>query len=212
MHILDLYLHVECLLCICFHSHLIWHLFSVQHIPSLYWLLRASWPIRPSRCHSSPSAVDHCRVILTVSPLWTLTAARLWEFNPPQDSRDFYPFLVSGSLLKDSWDEVLNELDCVCWIAQNCAIEGVFLLLCSEDGNIYSSPFWWHVKHFCQNGNQAHFFIVLQNQTRRKKGALQQYNIKNLSIILHRWCTFAAMLSFVVLSEKSYLLTVKLSI
>lgn len=166
MHILDLYLHVECLLCTCFHSHLMGHVFSVQHIPSPYWLLQTSWPIRPSRCHSSPSAVDRCCVIFTVSPLRTLTAPRLWEFNPPpQDSRDFYPFLVSGSLLKDSWDEVLNELDCVCWIAQNCAVEGVFPLFCSEDGNIYFSPFWWHVKHFLSEWKSSSLFhSAISNQ------------------------------------------------
>lgn len=156
-----------------FYNHLMWLLFSVQHIPSPSWLRRASWPIRPSHCHSSPSAADLCCVIFIVSPLGKLTAAWTLGVQSPYDSRDFCPFLVSGSLLKDSRAEVLNELDCVYWIAHNWAMEGVFLLLCSEDGNIYFhlSDGTWTILSEWESSSLFHSAAISNQKKKRERSS-----------------------------------------
>lgn len=157
-----------------------WLLVPLQHTPSPSWPRPASSPIHPSRCHSSPSAADLCWVILLVSPLGTLTAAGLREFSPPppHDSKDLCPFLASGSLLKASWADVLHEPDCGQWIAPSGATEGVFLLLRGEDGNIYFSPFWWHMKHFIKMGIKLTFSYRCDFKPEEKKEHCSSQTLK----------------------------------
>lgn len=66
---------------------------------------------------------------------------------------------------------------------------------------------------FRQRGSRAHLLILPQYHNRRKERERRSgKTLKTSAYFLHWWHTFAAILSFMGPSEKSYLLTVKLSI
>lgn len=182
-------------------------LFSMQHIPSPSWLRRASWPIRPSRCRSSPSAADlHC-FFFVVSPLWTLTAPGV------QSPTTLFPVISSRVFVErqPSWSsEGVGR----------CALDippldhgKRFSVAGQQRWQLLLFIFPIAREAFHQRGNHAQLLILPQYHNRRKERVrCSGKTLKTSAYFLHWWHTFAAILSFMAPSEKSYLLTVKLSI
>ena len=141
-----------------FSTHLMWLLFSVQHIPSPSWLRPASWPIRPSRCHSSPSVADLCCV--TVST-WNADCGWTLRTNPPPpiSRQQGVPVFSIGFIVERrlGWSSEGTRLGLLDSSQLGHVREGGFLLLCSKDDNIYFSPFWWHIEHFIRIGIELTF-------------------------------------------------------